>query len=76
MWRELWSVYWKRIIGAAAGLMFGIIYLISGFWDMLFVALLIGAGYWFGKLKEMSNGPLVPWRKLWYELMERFRPFR
>jgi Small integral membrane protein (DUF2273). len=76
MWRELWSAYQKRIAGAAAGLFFGIIYLFFGFWDMLFVALLVGAGYWYGKQKEMTSGPVIPWQKLWDAVMDRFRPFR
>jgi uncharacterized membrane protein len=50
--KEMWALYYKRIIGVAAGLVFGIIYLICGFWDMCFVALLVAAGYYLGKNKE------------------------
>ncbi|RJE89949.1 DUF2273 domain-containing protein [Paenibacillus sp. 1011MAR3C5] len=76
MWRDFWGIYWKRLIGAAVGLFFGIVYLAFGFWDMLFVALLVFVGYWFGKQKELSDGPAIPWQRLWYALLERFRPFR
>jgi len=76
MWRELWSNYWKRIIGAAVGLFFGFIYLFTGFWDMLFVALLVAVGYWVGKQKEMNNGTAHSWQRLWYSVLDRFRPFR
>ena len=76
MWREIWATYWKRLVGAALGLLFGCIYLWFGFWDMLFVALLVFIGYWVGKQKETSNGPLFPWQRLWNVVMDRFRTFR
>ncbi len=76
MWREFLSLYGKRAAGAAIGLFFGLLYLFVGFWDMLFVALLVAVGYWVGVQKEMSNGPIVPWRKLWELLTDRFRPFK
>jgi len=76
MWKELLAVYWKRAAGAAVGLFFGIIYLFTGFWDMLFVALLVAIGYWFGKQKEMGNGTIYPWQRLWDSILDRFRPFR
>ena len=76
MWREFWNIYWKRLIGAATGLFFGIIYLAAGFWDMLFVALLVYLGYWLGKLKEQSALPVIPWQRIWQTVVDRFRPFR
>nr|WP_167272689.1 DUF2273 domain-containing protein [Paenibacillus lupini] len=76
MWREYWASYGKRTIGAAAGLFFGFVYLFAGFWDMLFFILLVSAGYWFGKQKDMQNGSILPWQRLWSWLMERYRPFR
>ena len=76
MWKDFWNAYWKRLVGVAAGLFFGIIYLAFGFWDMLFVALLVFIGYWFGKQKELTDGPVIPWQRIWYALLERFRPFR
>lgn len=50
--KEMWALYYKRIIGIVAGLIFGIIYLFFGFWDMCFVILLVITGYWFGKSNE------------------------
>lgn len=50
--KEMWALYYKRIIGIIAGLIFGIIYLFFGFWDMCFVILLVIAGYWLGKSNE------------------------
>lgn len=41
MWNELWERYRGRLIGLAAGLFLGIIYLFSGFWDMLIVAFIM-----------------------------------
>ncbi|MCR8659292.1 DUF2273 domain-containing protein [Paenibacillus endoradicis] len=76
MWKDIWPVYWKRIIGASIGLFFGIIYLIVGFWDMLFVALLVGVGYWFGKEKEYASHPLAPLERLWQTFLKLFRPYR
>jgi uncharacterized membrane protein len=76
MWREIWNANWKRLVGVAAGLMAGIVYLAFGFWDMLIVALLVFIGYWFGKQKELSDEPVIPWQRIWNELLERFRPFR
>ncbi|MBH5318062.1 DUF2273 domain-containing protein [Paenibacillus sp. GSMTC-2017] len=76
MWREFWEIYWKRLVGAAVGLFFGIIYLAFGFWDMLFVALLVAIGYWFGKGKEQTNGEEFSLQRVWYSLQDKFRPFR
>ncbi|MCA0754513.1 DUF2273 domain-containing protein [Paenibacillus sp. N4] len=76
MWREFLAVYGKRAAGAAIGLFFGLLYLIVGFWDMLFVGLLIFIGYWIGMQKELNDGPVFPWQRLWYSLLERFRPFK
>jgi uncharacterized membrane protein len=64
MWRAWWDTHGGKAAGVAAGLLFSIIYLISGFWDMLFCALLIGIGYWIGKLKDERRGPLLPWDRL------------
>lgn len=64
MWKMWWDSYGGRTVGVAAGLLFGLIYLISGFWDMLFIALLTGVGFWIGKQKDEERGPLVPWDRL------------
>lgn len=76
MWREFWSLYYKRIIGAGVGLFFGIIYLAFGFWDMLVVAFLVGVGYWFGSQAEFANHPLAPLERIWQSFLKLFRPYR
>jgi len=76
MWKEFWANYWRRIIGVAAGLTFGLIYLIAGFWDMLFVCLLVGIGYWYGKQKELTSGSVFHWERIWHSIMKLFRPYR
>ncbi|MHA7962796.1 DUF2273 domain-containing protein [Paenibacillus sp. CAU 1782] len=76
MWREFWNAYWRRLTGVAAGIGLSIVYLAFGFWDMLFVALIVFTCYWYAKRKETSNEPVIPWQRLWDGIMERFRPFR
>jgi len=76
MLREFWNIYWKRILGVASGILCGIVYLSFGFWDMLFVALLVFVGYSIGKYKEMNEGPVLPLHRLWEALLDRFRPFK
>jgi uncharacterized membrane protein len=41
MWNELWERYKGRLTGVAAGLFLAVVYLISGFWDMLIVAFIV-----------------------------------
>lgn len=64
MWREWWQTYGGRATGALAGGALFVVYLISGFWDMLFCALLVGAGFWIGKMRDEKRGPLIPWERL------------
>lgn len=48
MWNELWERHKGRLTGVAAGLFLSIIYLISGFWDMLIVAFIVSIGLYVG----------------------------
>lgn len=49
-WLEmLWLNYRGRLIGTLAGLGFGIVYLIVGFWKTILFALIVGIGYFVGK---------------------------
>ena len=75
MWNELWERHRGKSVGIAGGIFLGIIYLISGFWDMLFFLLLILIGYYIGRKidrgetwEEVSR--LIRW------LTERWNPFR
>lgn len=76
MWKNWWETYGGRAGGVAAGLLCGLIYLISGFWDMLFCALLVGIGYGIGKHKDEKRGPLLPWDRLVSWLTDRWPPSR
>lgn len=76
MWKDFWSLYYKRIIGASVGLLFGIIYLAFGFWDMLVVAFLVGVGFWYGVERELSSHPLEPLDRVWRSFLKLFRPYR
>ncbi|MCC3373394.1 DUF2273 domain-containing protein [Cohnella sp. REN36] len=76
MWKIWWETYGGRAGGVAAGLLCGLIYLISGFWDMLFCALLVGIGYGIGKHKDEKRGPLLPWDRLVSWLTDRWPPSR
>lgn len=76
MWREVWTTYGGRIAGLITALFLGLLYLIVGFWDMLFVGLLLWAGYAIGKAKDERRGPLLPWQRMLGWLTERWRPFK
>lgn len=76
MWREWWEGYGGRIAGVGTALFLALVFLISGFWDMLFVALLLWIGYAAGVRKDTGGEPLVSWRRLVVWLEERFQRFR
>jgi|GEM_PF-2232923 len=74
-WKDIWNVYYKRIIGVSAGLLFGLIYLICGFWDMCFVLLLVALGYFIGKGKEYNEEQFSLTTLIEY-VRKLFRPYR
>ncbi|SFJ31044.1 DUF2273 domain-containing protein [Thermoflavimicrobium dichotomicum] len=45
----IWLQYGGRIAGSFIGFALGLIYLMVGFWKMLFFALLVGLGFFIGK---------------------------
>ncbi|MGD8191542.1 DUF2273 domain-containing protein [Brevibacillus ginsengisoli] len=49
MWWEILSEHKGKLIGVAAGLFFGIIYLLVGFWDTLVFLIFVGTGFYIGK---------------------------
>ncbi|AJS57943.1 DUF2273 domain-containing protein [Paenibacillus sp. IHBB 10380] len=75
-WKEMWESHRGRVVGVAGGILFGFIYLIAGFWNMLFFALLVFIGYTFGKRKDLSQGALVHWREIGQWLSSGWRPFK
>ncbi len=75
-WKELWGSHGGRIAGVTFGIVLGLIYLISGFWDMLFFALVVFIGYTLGNRKDKAQAPLFQWRELVARLSDRWRPFK
>lgn len=75
-WKELWGSHGGRITGVAFGFILGIIYLISGFWDMLFFALVVFIGYTLGRRKDSAEASPFNWRELAARLSETWRPFK
>jgi uncharacterized membrane protein len=75
-WNEMWESHRGRIVGIVAGCIFGIVYLLSGFWDMLFFALVVFIGYTFGKRIDLQQGSLTHWKGIVQWLSERWRPFK
>lgn len=75
MWNDLWEHHRGKIIGVAGGIFLGIIYLISGFWDMLVFLLLMLIGYYIGN--KMDRGePWDEWSRLYRWLTDRWNLFR
>lgn len=44
-----------KLIGVLAGLLFGILVLVVGFWRSLFLAICIGIGYFIGSVYDGGN---------------------
>ncbi|OYD09829.1 DUF2273 domain-containing protein [Paludifilum halophilum] len=68
---QLWQTHRGRMVGIAAGVLLGFIYLIAGFWKTLVFGLFVAVGYGVGKqidsrddLGELLEA-IVPekWRK-------------
>jgi uncharacterized membrane protein len=75
-WKEVWESHGGRITGVAFGIFLGLIYLISGFWDMLFFALVVFIGYTLGNRKDNAQAPLFQWQEFAQRLSGRWRPFK
>ncbi|MBD2847296.1 DUF2273 domain-containing protein [Paenibacillus sp. IB182496] len=75
-WLEIWQTHSGRIAGVACALLLGVVYLFFGFWDMLFFALLLWIGYYFGRQRDMQAPPLIPWQRVLDWMNDRWRPFR
>lgn len=76
MWKQLWESHSGRIIGVAAGIGLGFLYLFAGFWDMLFFALLVFIAYQIGKQKDLQLEPMFSWRRIVSWLSERWSRLR
>lgn len=73
MWKEIWESHGGRLLGVSAGIFFGILYLIVGFWDMLFFALLVFIGFAIGRQRDLKLGPLFPFQRIGMWMSERWR---
>ena len=76
MWKQLWESHGGRIIGVAAGIGLGLIYLIAGFWDMLFFGLVVFITYQIGKRKDLQLESMISWRRIVSWLSERWSRLR
>ncbi|CAH0118603.1 MULTISPECIES: DUF2273 domain-containing protein [unclassified Paenibacillus] len=76
MWKSIWESHGGRISGVAAGTILFIAYICFGFWDMLFLALLVFIGYTLGKQKDLKLGALFPWQRMADWLTDRWRLFK
>lgn len=63
-----------RAIGASVGLFLGLLYLIVGFWDMLFFAIIVGIALWAGDAYD--RGASIDWRGIGRWLADRWRGFK
>lgn len=48
----IWEILWEhkgKLLGAAAGFFFGLLYLLVGFWDTLVFVVFISTGYYIGR---------------------------
>lgn len=52
---ELLLQHKGKVLGVAAGLFFGFLYLLVGFWDTLVVILLVTAGYYIGRKYDQKE---------------------
>ncbi|GAB6990414.1 DUF2273 domain-containing protein [Paenibacillus pini] len=76
LWKEIWESHRGRVVGIAGGILYGIIYLMFGFWDMLFFALVVFIGYTAGRRKDQNEGPFFRWKVMGQWLSERWRLFK
>ena len=75
MWSDFWRRHRGECIGVACGFILGIVYLVSGFWDMLIFAFIVFVGFLIGR--RLNRGELsIDFERLWQWLTERWRPFR
>lgn len=54
----MWEILWEhkgKLIGVAAGLFFGLLYLFVGFWDTLVFLVFIGTGYYIGRKLDQKE---------------------
>ncbi|MZQ84285.1 DUF2273 domain-containing protein [Paenibacillus sp. 5J-6] len=75
MWNELWESHRGKVIGVAAGIFFGFIYLFFGFWDMLIFAFIVLVGFYIGNKLDRKES-FVMLEDIWRYLTQKWRMFR
>jgi len=56
IFNEIWHNHRGKTVGAGAGLLFGILTAVLGFWEAFFVAFCIVLGYVVGKRADENSG--------------------
>lgn len=64
LWNEIKERHFGKLVGVVAGLIFGSLILIFGFWRTLFVTLLAIAGFVIGKRFDEKGTFLDLYRKI------------
>ena len=75
MWKELWESHRGKVIGVAAGIFFGFIYLFFGFWDMLIFGFIVLVGFYIGNKLDRKES-FVMLEDIWRYLTQKWRMFR
>lgn len=75
MWNELWESHRGKVIGVAAGIFFGFIYLFFGFWDMLIFGFIVLVGFYIGNKWDRKES-FVMLEDIWRYLTQKWRMFR
>lgn len=74
-WNEVWENHRGKTVGIIGASLLAIVYLISGFWDMLFVLLLLLIGFYIGSKADRGEiGSDI--QRLYSWLTDRWKPFR
>jgi len=75
MWNELWERHRGKTIGVLAGVFFGFLYLIVGFWDTLIFAFIVTVGYYIGN-KADKKEDIVRIQNILDYLSQKWKMFR
>ncbi|MDD9267521.1 DUF2273 domain-containing protein [Paenibacillus sp. GCM10023248] len=75
MWNELWESHRGKVVGVAAGIFFGFIYLFFGFWDMLIFGFIVLVGFYVGNKVDRKES-FVMLEDIWRYLTQKWRMFR
>lgn len=79
-WKDM-QPYAGRVIGLSLGFIFGIIYLIFGFWKAIVFSLIVLIGFYFGNKSDRKEEWIRPSWKTWmaetvYRIKERWEQYK